>query len=73
MASTNIDWTQVQFTKSSYSGTDQGNCVELAALPGIVGLRDSKLGSDSPVLEFTERGFQAFLLAVKAESFDRRR
>lgn len=72
MASTGIDWTQVQFTKSSYSSTDQGNCVELAALPGVVGLRDSKLGAASPVLEFTERQFHAFLADVKADELDQR-
>ncbi|MEV6232726.1 DUF397 domain-containing protein [Saccharopolyspora shandongensis] len=73
MASTDVDWTQVQFTKSSYSGTDQGNCVELAALAGVVGLRDSKLGTASPVLGFTERQFHAFLAGVKADAFGGRR
>ncbi|WP_253883958.1 DUF397 domain-containing protein [Actinomadura rupiterrae] len=28
--------------KSSHSGTEQGDCVELAALAGGVGVRDSK-------------------------------
>ncbi|MFC4913427.1 DUF397 domain-containing protein [Actinomadura gamaensis] len=28
--------------KSSYSGTEQGDCVELADLVGGIGLRDSK-------------------------------
>ncbi|WP_084339033.1 DUF397 domain-containing protein [Actinomadura oligospora] len=28
--------------KSSYSGTEQGECVELAGLAGVVGVRDSK-------------------------------
>lgn len=28
--------------KSSYSADGHGNCVELAALPGAVGIRDSK-------------------------------
>jgi len=31
-----------QWYKSSYSGGDTGQCVELAALDGSVGIRDSR-------------------------------
>ncbi|MGW1682609.1 DUF397 domain-containing protein [Saccharopolyspora sp. NPDC002376] len=66
MTSADVDWTQIRFTKSSYSSTDGGNCVELASLAGVVGLRDSKLGDASPVLEFTDRQFHTFLAGIKA-------
>jgi hypothetical protein len=56
--------------KSSYSGTN-GDCVELANLgDGIVGMRDDKLGDESPVLTFTRREMLAFLQGAKAGEFD---
>ena len=61
---------QPQWRKSSYSG-DQGNCVELADLgDGIVGVRDSKLGDDSPILSFTRAEVAAWLSGAKASEFD---
>jgi Domain of unknown function (DUF397) len=50
--------------KSSYSG-DQGNCIEVAALPDGAAVRDSKDAS-GPVLRFSAKAWQAFLSAVKA-------
>ncbi len=50
--------------KSSYSG-DQGNCVEVAALPdGGRAVRDSK-DPDGPVLRFTHEEWRAFLARAK--------
>jgi hypothetical protein len=55
--------------KSSF--TDNGTCVELADLGGgIVGVRDDKLGDESPVLAFTRDEMRAFLLGAKAGEFD---
>lgn len=56
--------------KSSYSGTN-GDCVELANLgDGIIGVRDSKLGDNSPVLSFTRSEILALLQGAKAGEFD---
>lgn len=53
--------TAADWRKSSYSGTNGGNCVEVAAnLPGIVAVRDSKHKS-GPVLAFTPEAWRAFL------------
>ncbi|WAL73444.1 DUF397 domain-containing protein [Kitasatospora sp. YST-16] len=50
--------------KSSYSGNDGGNCIEVDdANPGTV--RDSK-DPDGPRLAFTARTWQTFIASVKA-------
>ncbi|MGC0421547.1 DUF397 domain-containing protein [Embleya sp. AB8] len=46
--------------KSSYSGTQGGNCVEVAELTGAVGVRDTKVG-DSPVVTTRTEAWTAFL------------
>lgn len=46
-------------------------CVEVAPLPdGSVGVRDSKLGDDSPLLSFTPTEWVAFIAGVRAGEFD---
>ena len=46
--------------KSTYSFPDGQECVEIATDPsGWVGVRDSKLGSSSPVLAVTAQQWQA--------------
>lgn len=51
--------------KSSYSdGT--GNCVEVSSPDHIVGVRDTKQGADSPLLEFTEAAWLRFLAETKS-------
>lgn len=70
MVNADVDWAKVQFKKSSYSGSDQGNCIEFGAAGDVVGFRDSKLSSSSPVLELTGTAFQAFLLKKNAGGFD---
>jgi hypothetical protein len=48
------------------------NCVEVADnLPGWVGVRDSKLGADSPILAFTDAEWAAFVAGVRDHEFDR--
>lgn len=53
--------------KSSHSGGQNGGCVEVGSVPGVVGVRDTKLGAASPVLAFGAGGWAAFLAAVKAD------
>ncbi|MFD4522797.1 DUF397 domain-containing protein [Streptomyces sp. NPDC058470] len=43
--------TELAWFKSSYSGTEGGNCVEVALLPRTVHIRDSKL---NPIGDGTE-------------------
>ena len=45
--------------KSSRSGPNDSNCVEVAGLPGLVGVRDSK-DQAGPVLLFTQRSWASF-------------
>jgi hypothetical protein len=64
------DLTGAVWRKSSYSGTNGGQCVEVAAnLPGVVAVRDSKDPSGR-ALVFSRAGWQAFLRATRAGEFD---
>ncbi|WP_282781287.1 DUF397 domain-containing protein [Nocardia sp. CC201C] len=66
-----IDLAQAEWFKSSYS-TSGKECVETAHLPhGIVGVRDSTLGTTSPVLLFNGPAWDAFTDSVRAGDFDR--
>ncbi len=56
--------------KASFSGGDNGGCVEVATIPGYVGVRDTKLGASSPVLAFTESEWRAFTSGVRADEFE---
>jgi Domain of unknown function (DUF397) len=58
------------WTKSSLSHAN-GNCVEVADLPGgQVGLRDSK-DISGPVLRFPPEEWRAFIHGVRNGEFDR--
>lgn len=50
--------------KASLSTSNGGNCVELAALPGLVAIRDSK-DAGGPMLTFGRNVFRAFVAEVK--------
>ncbi|MFD8329722.1 DUF397 domain-containing protein [Streptomyces lydicus] len=53
------------WTKSSYSGNNGGNCIEVApGIPGIVPVRDSK-DPHSPALVFPAADWSSFVAAVK--------
>jgi len=55
-----MDLTHADWRKSSYSGTNGGNCVEVARnLPGVVAVRDSK-NPGGPALVFTPADWEAF-------------
>jgi len=63
------DRPEAQWRTSSFSG-DNGNCVQLAALPdGSVGVRDSK-DPDGGLLAFTRAEITAFLAGARAGEFD---
>lgn len=54
-----------QWRKSRYSALD--DCVEvITELPGWVGVRDSALGADSPVLGCTTAQWQVMLVGARA-------
>jgi len=50
--------------KSSYSGNQGGNCVEVAPLTASVGVRDSKV-DESPVVTTGSEAWAAFLDATR--------
>lgn len=53
--------------KSSYSGGDGGDCVEVAdGLVGVLPVRDSK-DPDGHVLAFGHAGWSAFVAALKSD------
>ena len=60
-----MDLTRADWRKSSYSGTNGGNCVEVARnLPGVVAVRDSK-DPGGPALAFTPADWRAFTAGIK--------
>jgi hypothetical protein len=60
----------LSWTKSSLSFSN-GNCVEVASLPGNeIGIRDSK-DAEGPVLRFTPDEWNAFRGGVHNGEFDR--
>ena len=59
-----------QWRKSSYSGTNGGQCVEVASnLPGTVAVRDSK-DRNGPALGFAPEAWTEFVSGVKLGEFD---
>ncbi|MBF8191430.1 DUF397 domain-containing protein [Nonomuraea sp. K274] len=78
-----MDLSQARWRKSSFSGDNGGNCVEVAELENahdgpahkageakLIAMRDSK-DPDGPKLFFTYAEWDAFLKGVKANEFDR--
>lgn len=62
------DLSHASWRKSTRSG-QEGSCVELAALPAAVAVRDSKDPS-GPALVFDRRAVRALLDEVKAGTLD---
>lgn len=61
---------EMDWRKSSYSGGNGGNCVEVAPLDSAVAVRDSKR-RDGGTLVFTRTEWAEFLGATKDGEFDR--
>jgi hypothetical protein len=67
MAHDELSW--LGWRKSSFS-MQNGNCVELAPMPGGgVAVRDSK-DQDGPILRFTEAEWAAFCAGYEAGEFE---
>lgn len=67
-----MDLTHAEWRKSSRSGGNGGQCVEVARnLPGIVAVRDSK-DPTGPALAFTPDAWAAFLYGAKGGEFTAR-
>lgn len=63
------DLTGVFWRKSSYSGGQGGDCIEIAeGLPDIVAIRDSK-DPEGPSLLFTAAAWSSFTAALKHGAF----
>jgi hypothetical protein len=70
MTAHGIDLSRAVWAKSSYSGGNGGQCVEVAAnLDGIVAVRDSK-DPHGPALIFTPGEWRTFAAGVKSGEFD---
>ncbi|RFS83391.1 DUF397 domain-containing protein [Actinomadura spongiicola] len=60
-----------EWRKSSHSGsTAQSDCVEMAALPRAVGIRDSK-NPDGPRFALPTSAARAFLTRIKCGDLDK--
>ena len=58
--------TALQWIKSSYSGSEGGECVEVAIRPHTIHIRDSKNPeADAPTLHLTPSIWAAFLTALQ--------
>ncbi|MDJ0342519.1 DUF397 domain-containing protein [Streptomyces sp. PH10-H1] len=64
-----LDLSTASWRKSTYSGGNDGNCIEVAdGFTGVVPVRDSK-DPAGPALVFTTDAFAAFVGAVAAGEF----
>lgn len=69
MSKYQIDFTGATFRKSSKSGPNCDNCVEVAYVDGHYGVRDSK-NPTGPVLVFDRDEWTAFVAGAKDGEFD---
>jgi len=60
-----MDTLDANWRKSSKSGGNGGDCVEVADVPGRVLVRDTKDQEDGPVLRFTPREWKRFTRTLK--------
>ena len=56
--------------KSTKSGTNGGNCVEMRRVDDVIQVRDSK-NPGGPTLSFSTKEWEAFLGRAKDGEFDR--
>jgi hypothetical protein len=64
-----VDLTDAKWQKSSRSGPNCDNCVEVAFMDGAIAVRDSK-SPTGPVLLFTQDEWDAFVGGAKDGEFD---
>lgn len=64
-----VDLTHAQWYKSTRSGPNCDNCVEVAFVGGAIALRDSK-NPTGPALIFTPAEWDAFVEGAKDGEFD---
>jgi hypothetical protein len=64
-----VDLGRARWRKSTRSGPNCDNCVEVAAVDGAVAVRDSK-HPNGPALIFTPAEWGAFVSGVKVGEFD---
>ncbi|MFL6126084.1 DUF397 domain-containing protein [Actinophytocola sp.] len=57
--------TATNWHKASFSQGQENGCVEVGSVPGLTGVRDTKLGAASPILAFTATEWEAFLDRVR--------
>ncbi|MFB4303311.1 DUF397 domain-containing protein [Actinomadura sp. NTSP31] len=57
---------RVHWRKSTHSGADEGNCIEVADLEGHIGVRDSK-NPAAGHLTLTRRNFAALLTRLASQ------
>ena len=57
--------TSQNWRKSSYSGGQGGQCVEVAGVPGLVAIRDTKDQGAGPVLRITAEAWTTFTSGIK--------
>ncbi|MFI6288089.1 DUF397 domain-containing protein [Streptomyces sp. NPDC051018] len=60
---------ELKWYTSSYSGSGGGNCVEVAATPGMIHIRDSK-NREGAVVALSPRPWLAFLAYVEVHRTD---
>ncbi|MEU5169305.1 DUF397 domain-containing protein [Streptomyces mutomycini] len=65
MSQASGDMDGLRWFKSSYSGSDGGDCVEVAAGHGAVYVRDSKATSGGPTLRVGRGQWTAFLALAR--------
>ena len=63
------EWESARWHKSTRSGSNGGDCVEVAETPEAIGVRDSK-DEGGPILVFAPDAWRAFLAEVKSGTYD---
>lgn len=63
------DLSSARWRKSTRSGHEGGDCVEVAAVSPMVAIRDSK-DAGGPVLAVTRPAFRAFIGLIRAGHHD---
>jgi hypothetical protein len=62
-----MDMSSAIWRKSSYSGANGGNCIEITAAARLVAVRDSR-DPQGPVLAFGPEAWKRFAGQVKADA-----